>query len=148
MGIIQKIVSTTKGSAKVKARGKLLVIDGIDGSGKTTQFNLLIDSLRTAGYRVETEDFPRYGQDSATLIEKYLNGDYGQLTAEAASILFALDRFDASFKIRQWLDEGTIVVLNRYVTANAGHHGGKISDRIERVKFFKWLDHLEYNTSH
>lgn len=126
-------------------KGKFIVIDGTDGSGKATQTGLLVDELKLNGYQVEMTDFPQYGTKSAGLIEEYLNGKYGQVGPEAASIFYAIDRFDASFKIRQWLAEGMIVISNRYVTANAGHQGGKISDDYDRLKFFKWLDNLEYN---
>jgi dTMP kinase len=125
--------------------GRFIVIDGTDGSGKATQTNLLVDELKLAGYDVEMTDFPQYGTKSAGLIEEYLNGKYGQLKPEAASIFYAVDRFDASYKIREWLSEGKVVVSNRYVTANAGHQGGKISDSDERLKYFRWLNNLEYN---
>ena len=104
----------------------------------------LVDDLKLGGFDVEMADFPQYGQKSAGMVEDYLNGKYGQLKPEAASIFYAVDRFDASFKIRQWLEEGKVVVANRYVTANAGHQGGKIADDIDRAKFFRWLDNLEY----
>src|SRR3989344_1407856 len=133
-----------KGKKKPKQRGKFIVIDGTDGSGKATQTNLLLEELKTSGYEVEMTDFPQYGTKSAGLIEEYLNGKYGKVGPEAASIFYAIDRFDASFKVRQWLDEGKIVISNRYVTANAGHQGGKIDDYHDRVKFFRWLDNLEY----
>lgn len=126
-------------------KGRFIVIDGTDGSGKATQTNLLVEELKLGGYSVEMTDFPQYGTKSAGLIEEYLNGKYGQVGPEAASIFYAIDRFDASFKIKQWLNEGKIVISNRYVTANAGHQGGKIADDIDRLKFFKWLDNLEYN---
>lgn len=125
--------------------GKFIVIDGTDGSGKATQTQLLVEELKINGYPVEMTDFPQYGTKSAGLIEEYLNGKYGQVGPEAASIFYAIDRFDASFKIRDWLKEGKIVISNRYVTANAGHQGGKIADNYDRLKFFKWLDNLEYN---
>lgn len=125
-------------------KGRFIVIDGTDGSGKATQTQLLVDTLKAEGSGVEMADFPQYGQKSAGMVEDYLNGKYGQLKPEAASIFYAVDRFDASFKIRQWLEDGKIVVANRYVTANAGHQGGKISDHIDRMKFFRWLDNLEY----
>ncbi len=134
---------TKKTKAPIKP-GKLIVLDGNDGSGKATQTKLLVEELVASGYKVETASFPQYGSKSAGLVEEYLNGKYGQVTPQAASIFYAVDRFDASFKIRQWLSEGKIVVSNRYVTANAGHQGGKIGDEIERLKFFKWLDNLEY----
>ena len=129
-----------------KQRGRFIVIDGTDGTGKATQTNLLVEELKINGYMVEMADFPQYGTKSAGLVEEYLiNKKYGQVNPYAASIFYAVDRFDAGFKIRQWLEEGKIVVTNRYVTANAGHQGGKIDDEGERLKFFKWLDNLEYN---
>lgn len=126
-------------------QGRFIVIDGTDGAGKTTQFKLLQDTLKESGYEVETADFPQYGQKSAGAVEEYLNGKYGQVNPYASSIFYAVDRFDASFKIRTWLEEGKIVVSNRYVTASAGHQGGKIEEESQRVQFFKWLDQLEYN---
>ena len=128
-----------------KAKGKLIVIDGVDGSGKGTQTKMLADTLKAEGYVFELTDFPQYGQKSAGLVEEYLNGKYGQVDPYKSSVFYAVDRFDASFKIRQWLDEGKIVISNRYVTASAGHQGGKIPNQAERIKYFKWLDNLEYN---
>jgi dTMP kinase len=132
------------GGTKEVKRGKFIVIDGTDGSGITTQTALLKDTLAIEGYEVAVADFPRYGQKSAGMVEEYLNGKYGQVNPQAASIFYAVDRFDASREILQWLNEGKIVICNRYVTANAGHQGGKIEDAEERIKFFRWLDHLEY----
>lgn len=133
------------GKNSKKTPGKFIVIDGTDGSGKATQTHLLVDFLRKEGHQVEIADFPQYGTKSAGPVEEYLNGKYGQLDPYQASIFYAVDRFDASFKIREWLDQGKIVISNRYVTANAGHQGGKIDSNAERVKYFKWLDDLEYN---
>jgi len=126
------------------AAGKFIVIDGTDGTGKATQTKLLIDRLKSEGFDVEMTDFPQYGSKSAGAVEEYLNGKYGQLSPKAASILYAIDRFDASFKIREWLEQGKVIVSNRYVTANAGHQGGKIGDAPSRHEFFRWLDELEY----
>ena len=136
--------SKKSASAAKDRKGRFIVIDGTDGSGKATQTKLLVEELALAGYKVEMTDFPQYGTKSAGLIEEYLNGKYGQVGPEAASIFYAIDRFDASFKIRQWLKEGKVVISNRYVTANAGHQGGKIADDFQRLKFFKWLNNLEY----
>lgn len=127
--------------------GKLIVIDGVDGSGKATQTEILAQRLKQAGLAVEIADFPQYNTKSAGLIEEYLSGKYG--TPEAvgpyrASIFYACDRYDASFKIKKWLADGKIVISNRYVTANLGHQGGKISDPLERKQFFTWLNKLEY----
>jgi dTMP kinase len=128
-----------------KTKGKLIVLDGTDGAGKTTQTNMLVDTLREEGYDVEVADFPKYGSKSAGPLEEYLDGKYGDLNPYASSVFYAVDRLDASAQLYQWLEEGKIVISNRYVTANAGHQGGKISDRLERLKFFKWLNDLEYN---
>jgi dTMP kinase len=145
MALLKKL-SFGKADKKEQRTGKFIVIDGTDGSGKTTQMNLLLETLKLSGFAVEVADFPQYGQKSAGLVEEYLNGKYGQVNAYAASIFYAVDRFDASFKIRQWLSEGKIIICNRYVTANAGHQGGKIEDDAERIKYFRWLDNLEYTT--
>lgn len=135
-----------KGSEQKDRTGRFVVIDGTDGSGKATQTELLVQTLKTEGFDVEVTDFPQYGKKSAGMVEEYLNGKYGQVNPYAASVFYAVDRFDAGFAIRRWLTQGKIVVSNRYVTANAGHQGGKIDDPAERVKFFRWLDNLEYGT--
>lgn len=127
--------------------GKLIVIDGTDGSGKATQAQLLTERLKRLGYEVALVDFPQYGKKSAGLVEEYLNGKYGtadEVGPYRASIFYAADRYDASFQMRKWLEEGKIVITNRYVTANMGHQGGKISDAAERQKYFNWLYQLEY----
>lgn len=131
---------------QTQKQGKFIVIDGTDGSGKKTQTDLLIEELKLSGFKTQVTDFPQYGQKSAGMVEEYLNGKYGQVNPYAASIFYAVDRFDAGFKIREWLNTGHIVISNRYVTANAGHQGGKIADESERIKYFKWLDQLEYTT--
>lgn len=141
------ILSRIRGvrNRKKPAKGRLIVLDGTDGTGKTTQTKLLVETLQQNGHRVEIADFPQYGRQSASLVEAYLNGDYGtELNPHASSLFYAIDRFDASFKIREWLDDGIIVISNRYVTSNAGHQGGKIADKYDRLKFYKWLDNLEY----
>lgn len=132
---------------KRKKTGKLIVIDGTDGSGKGTQTKILVDRLKREGYQVKMADFPQYGQKSAALVEEYLNGKYGsaeEVGPYRGSIFYACDRYVASFKIRKWLEEGKIVISNRYMTASMGHQGGKIADRKERMKYFKWLYELEY----
>lgn len=127
--------------------GKLIVIDGTDGSGKTTQLNLLKTKLEAEGYEIMVADFPQYNNKSAGLVEEYLSGKYGQaneVTPYQASIFYAADRYDASFKIREWLKSGKIVLANRYTSANIGHQGCKIDNPLERQVFFNWLYDLEY----
>lgn len=129
------------------AHGTFIVIDGIDGSGKKTQFDLLQQHLERNGHAIATADFPQYGQKSAGMVEEYLNGAYGtseEVGPYAASILYACDRFAASKKIKGWLAEGLTVISNRYVAANMGHQGSKIADPAERTKFFAWNNELEY----
>ncbi|MBT4210116.1 MAG: thymidylate kinase [Candidatus Komeilibacteria bacterium] len=128
-------------------RGLLIVIEGGDGSGKTTQFNLLKDKLIKDGRQIETVDFPQYGRPSALMIEKYLNGDFGtakEVGAYRASVLYATDRYEASFRMKKWLAEGKIILANRYATSNMVHQSGKIKDSDERNKFLNWLDELEF----
>ena len=129
-------------------KGKFIVIDGTDGSGKTTQFNLLIEKLKNNDKQIEVADFPQYNTKSAGLVEEYLSGKYGtaeEVGPKIASIFYAADRYAASFKIRQWLSEGKIVISNRYVSANMGHQGSKITNTEERKEYFDWLYDLEYN---
>lgn len=127
--------------------GKLIVIDGTDGSGKTTQTELLVKKLREHNLSVETIEFPQYNVKSTGLVEEYLSGKYGaanDVSPRVASMFYAVDRYDASFKMRRWLDEGKIVIANRYVTANMGHQGAKFQNPEERKKFLDWLYELEY----
>jgi dTMP kinase len=128
-------------------KGKFIIIDGTDGSGKATQTDLLVKKIRQSGQSVKVFDFPQYGKKSAGLVEEYLNGQYGsarEVGPYRGSIFYACDRYDASFKIRKYLEEGKIVISNRYVTANMGHQGGKIVNFKERKKYFDWLYNLEY----
>jgi dTMP kinase len=128
-------------------KGFFIVIDGTDGSGKTVQATRLIERLRAEGREVEPWDFPRYGKPSAYFIERYLHGDYGtaeEVGAQAASILFAVERFDVKKAIEEKLAQGAVLISNRYVSANKGHQMGKITDPDEQVRFLNWLNDLEY----
>jgi len=127
--------------------GKLIAIEGIDGSGKATQAEILLNRLKKEGWPVALADFPQYGKKSAGMIEEYLSGKYGspeEVTPNQASIFYACDRYDASFKIRKWLSEGKVVIADRYLGSNIGHQGGKIKNKQQRKKFIKWLYDLEY----
>lgn len=121
------------------------VIDGADGAGKQTQTDLLIEKLSKTS-KVEKLDFPQYERESSYFVKRYLNGDYGSenLSPYIASLFYALDRFDTKLDTYKTLSEGTVIVSNRYVSANAGHQGGKIRDIEEREHFIKWLYELEF----
>ena len=124
-----------------------IMLDGIDGSGKSVQTKLLINRLKKSGRSVAMISFPQYGRKSAAPIEEYLNGVYGtaaEVGPYRASILYAVDRYAAAPRIRAWLKAGKIVVANRYVASNMGHQGGKIKNAAQRKKFFLWNDNLEY----
>lgn len=128
-------------------RGIFIVVDGTDGSGKKTQTEILTKKLKKEGYDVFEADFPQYGKKSAGLVEEYLTGKYGEakhVGPYRASIFYACDRYDASFGINKALEEGKIVISNRYAASNMGHQGGKIKNLDERKKFLEWLDNLEY----
>jgi len=132
----------------MRDKGLFIVIEGTDGSGKTEQFKRLVQKLKEKGHQVETVDFPQYGQPSAYFVEQYLNGSYGgwkEVGPYKGSLFYALDRFAAARqKIEKWLDEGRIVLANRYVASNMGHQGAKIEKRRQRRKFFRWVRELEY----
>ncbi len=128
-------------------RGKLIVLEGTDGSGKGTQLRLLTERLGKEGIRAVSLAFPQYGKKSCGPIEEYLNGKYGrpdEVNPYAASLFYAIDRFDVSKEIRVKLEEGYFVVLDRYVDSNSGHQGGKITNPKEREKFIEWLYDIEY----
>lgn len=128
-------------------RGKFIVIEGIDGSGKTRQFKMLISRLKKEGFKIETIDFPQYEKPSSYFVREYLNGNYGaakEVGPYKASLFYALDRFSAGKQISEWLKQGKVVISNRYVASNMGHQGAKMERKSEKRKLFKWLDELEY----
>ncbi len=129
-------------------KGKLIVIDGSDGVGKATQTKLLVDRLKREKVPVATLDFPQYRENFfGAFIKGCLSGKYGNfisLDPRIASILYAADRFESKKKIEDWLAQGKIVVLDRYVSANQMHQGGKIKNASERKKFLTWLDTMEH----
>lgn len=134
-------------STKTVKRGKLIVIDGPDGAGKGTQTQRLEKILGERGLNVVRLSFPRYGQPSAHFVEKYLNKGYGtvdDVTAYQASLFYALDRFAARAEILDALEQGKIVLCDRYVPANIGHQGAKVNDPHKREQLWRWVDHLEY----
>ncbi|MBP9711848.1 MAG: deoxynucleoside kinase [Candidatus Pacebacteria bacterium] len=128
-------------------KGKLIVIDGTDGSGKSTQIDLLSKKLKSEGFKVKSIHFPHYenfmgGFIGHCLTEQYYN--FINVHPKIVSVLYAADRWESSKEINKYLDKGYMVVLDRYVSANQIHQGGKIKNVAKRVAFLKWLDEMEY----
>jgi dTMP kinase len=128
-------------------RGIFIALEGSDGSGKATQFNLLKERLQATGYEVAVFDFPRYANESGSFVRKYLAGTYGPATdisPYTASLFYALDRFDAKADIETALEAGKIVLANRYAGSNMAHQGAKFDNPAEKRGFFIWEDNLEF----
>ncbi len=162
----------------IKMKGKLIVVEGTDGSGKTVQTNLLVERLLSEGHKVQMTDFPQYGKSFfANMIEKYLKGGFGwpqalrdhfkthplttdkeadsertesvesrpdEVNPYLTSLLYAGDRWETGSLMHKWLDDGDIIISNRYVCSNMAHQGAKIGNAGERKKFFEWIEELEY----
>ena len=129
-------------------KGKLIVIDGTDGSGKATQVELLAKRLKKESKIVKIVDFPEYYKNffgeflGHCLSEQYYK--FLNVHPKIASIVYAVDRWESKDKIESWLKKGYIVIANRYVSANQIHQGGKITNSKKRNNFMKWLDQMEY----
>ena len=130
------------------AQGKLIVLEGIDGSGKSSQYRRLCARMESDGIDYNHIVFPRYDKESSALIRMYLAGEFGShpddVNAYAASTFYAVDRF-ASYKA-DWgkiYEAGGLILADRYTTSNAVHQGSKLCDE-ELPAFFQWLSDLEY----
>lgn len=130
--------------------GTLFVIEGVDGSGKATQTELLYQALLQQQKNVRKVSFPDYDSPSSSLIKMYLNGEFGtdpqSVNAFATSVFFAVDRF-ASFR-KDWqafYEAGGIIIADRYVTSNLVHQAGKLDSWEEKEQYIHWLSHLEYD---
>ena len=131
-----------------KYKGKLIVIDGTDGSGKATQVALLAKRLKKEGHIVKIVDFPEYYKNffgkfvGHCLSEQYYK--WIHVHPKIASVMYAADRWESKEEMEAWLKKGYIVIANRYVSANQIHQGGKIKSAKKRNDFIKWLDEMEY----
>lgn len=130
-------------------KGKLIIIEAGDGSGKATQTKALYEHLRQDGYRVHHIEFPDYADQSSALVRMYLGGAFGEkaaaVNAYAASTFFAVDRF-ASYqrKWRDYYEAGDIILADRYTTSNMVHQAVKLTDTAEREAFLDWLWDFEF----
>ncbi len=130
------------------AKGKLIVLEGIDGSGKSTQYRLLCRRFEREGIDFHNIVFPRYSEPSSALIRMYLGGEFGQkpsdVSAYAASSFYTVDRY-ASYK-QDWgkiYESGGLILADRYTTSNAVHQGSKLPAE-ELGDYFDWLYNFEY----
>ncbi len=130
------------------SNGKLIVLEGIDGSGKSAQYRRLCAKMEADGIAYHHIVFPRYDRDSSALIRMYLGGQFGSrphdVNAYTASTFFAVDRF-ASYR-EDWGEvyhQGGLILSDRYTTSNAVHQGSKLPEE-ELPAFFSWLYDLEY----
>jgi len=122
-----------------------IVIDWLDGSGKGTQTKLVVTELEKQWKKVLLLDYPRYGEQSAYFVERYLNGQYGtEVSAKKASLFYALDRLDDLHDAQNIFSNYDYIISNRYVSASMIHQAGKIEDSTERTYFLNWLAELEY----
>ncbi len=128
-------------------KGKLIVIEGIDSSGKTTQLELLKAYFVQAKIPFKTVDFPQYETSFyGRMIARFLRGEFGPLehvNPYIISVIYAQDRGSAKEQMYTWLEEGYHVLSNRYATSSMAHQTGRLSLR-ERNKFVIWLEDLEY----
>jgi len=137
-------------------KGKLIVIEGTDCSGKETQTNLLLKRLNEQGIKVEKFSFPNYQSPTGRIIggpylgksyicESWFNEGATKVDPKVASLYYAADRKYNIYKITWLLENGVNVILDRYVYSNMAHQGGKIVEKDKRIEMYDWLDNLEFN---
>lgn len=130
-------------------KGKLIIIEGSDGSGKATQTKKLYDRLEQNNYNIKKVEFPNYNSESSALVKMYLRGDFGKHAEDVdpyvCSTFFAVDRY-ASFKTEweEFYNNGGIIICDRYTTSNMIHQASKMEVE-ERDKYLEWLNDLEFN---
>jgi dTMP kinase len=127
-------------------RGKLIALEGIDGSGKRTQLDLLAAELEARGLPVFRISFPRYESFFGKLVASFLNGDFGsvnQVDPHLSALLYAGDRLESKPELESALAAGKIVLADRYIGSNLAHQSERVPAG-KREEFFAWLKHLEY----
>jgi dTMP kinase len=127
-------------------RGKLIALEGIDGSGKRTQLDLLAGALAARGLAIMPIGFPRYESSFGKLIARYLNGEFGSIDTvdpHLAALLYAGNRFEAKGELESALAAGKVVLADRYIGSNLAHQTERIPPQ-QRDEFMAWLKRLEY----
>ncbi len=127
----------------------LIVLEGLDGAGKSTQIKLLREMFSQRGVESEYLHFPRFDAPLyGDLIARFLRGELGgvdQVNPYLVALLYAGDRADAASQIRSWMESGKVVILDRYVYSNVGYQCAKLSDEAAKVELMEWILDLEYN---
>lgn len=127
----------------------LIVLEGLDGAGKSTQIKLLRDMFAERGVESEYLHFPRFDAPIyGDLIARFLRGELGglnEVNPYLVALIYAGDRADAAQMIRDWMSSGKVVILDRYVYSNIGYQCGKIADENGRHELSKWILDLEYS---
>lgn len=137
-------------------KGKIIVVEGTDCSGKETQTSLLVQRLRKEGRNVERMSFPNYDSPTGKIVggpylgkqyicEGYFSEGASNVDPKVACLYYAADRRYNLPKMKELLDQGVDIILDRYVESNMGHQGGKIFDKEERLELYKNLELLEYD---
>src|SRR5580704_6188875 len=127
--------------------GKLIAIEGIDGSGKRTQVDLLEKALAASGHAVYSTGFPQYDSWFGKMVGQFLNGELGALEVvdpHFSALLYAGDRFEAKPRMEAALNQGKIVLVDRYIGSNLAHQTARVQAAY-RPSFVSWIEHLEYN---
>ena len=136
-------------------RGKIIVIEGTDCSGKETQTKRLMDRLREDGNKVISYSFPNYNSPTGKIVggpylgkseigDSYFGEEALRLDPKIASLYYAADRKYNLVEVNKYLDDGYYVILDRYVSSNQAHQGGKLDNKEDRLYIYKWIDKLEY----
>jgi dTMP kinase len=127
--------------------GKLIAIEGIDGSGKRTQLDLLEKALGARGLPTYSTSFPHYESWFGKMVGQFLNGDFGSLETvdpHFAALLYAGDRFEAKQQLSAALEQGKLILADRYIASNLAHQTARVSPN-KREKFIAWIEQLEYD---
>ena len=128
--------------------GKLIVLEGSDGSGKATQTTRLLERLLNLRVKAMRVSFPNYESESSALIRMYLRGDFGEsaesVNPYAASTFYAVDRFASFQNWKEFYEDDGIILADRYVGSNMAHQSAKFKRKTDREKFFNWIDDFEF----
>jgi len=131
-------------------RGKLIVFEGANGSGKTTQVKLILKKLKKEGYNICHMKYPQYNKFYGNLTHRYLKGEFGKLEEVSpylASLLYACDRWSKRDELRRWLKEGKIVISDRYVSTSQIFLSGIFKQKKKQDEMIKWIGNLEYKVN-